>query len=199
MKKNNISIKQYRFTRLDRTNPQFDICNPKYNRSGFTLIELLIVLATITIINLAIVGFYITVTETSQRGSQSLNRVGFARSAMSLLSKDIRSATGIAPTFREYKTTGTSLILEGEQTYIVYIQDKVSPNILNRIVLNKDGKSAEMSFQIIRDLDSIQFTFDKQNVEQAARVTVALNCEQTQFMQQNILPLTAVTKLRVKY
>jgi prepilin-type N-terminal cleavage/methylation domain-containing protein len=164
-----------------------------FNQSGFTLIELLIVVSVIMIINLAVVEFFITGQETSQRGSQSLNRVGLARSSMSIISRDIRSATGIVPIFNRYKTNDSCLILKGKQT-VIYTTDK---NILQRIEYPAADNKVGLVFPLLKDVESIRFGFDTTNIEQTKLITVTISCCQMKFMDKNKYTITSISKLRV--
>lgn len=163
-------------------------------RSGFTLIELLIVVGVILIINLAVVEFFITAQETSQRGSQSLNRVGLARSSMSIINRDIRSAIGILPVFNKYTTSDSCLILKGKQI-VIYTTDK---NVLQRIAYQSTEKKMGLVFPLLKDVESIRFSFDTLNIEQAKLITVSISCSQMKFMGKNNFTITAATKLRNK-
>lgn len=164
------------------------------NQIGFTLIELLIVVSIILIINLAVVEFYITGQETSQRGSQSLNRVGLARSSMNIINRDIRSATGILPVFNNYKTSNSCLILKGKQT-VIYTTEK---NILQRIEYRAAEKKVGLVFPLLKDVESIRFNFDTTNMEQTKLITVSISCSQMKFMDKNEYTITSITKFRNK-
>jgi prepilin-type N-terminal cleavage/methylation domain-containing protein len=162
--------------------------------NGFTLIELLIVVAIIMVINVVIVSFFITTESKARIGSQSINRVGLARSALNLMTKDIRASTGILPSFLGYKTSESCLILNGNQT-IVYV---LNNNVLERIVYSPSLKRSGMKFTLIKEVDSIHIKFDTPNLGQVRLITVTLSCAQDKYMVQNIYTLTAVTKVRNK-
>ena len=163
-------------------------------RSGFTLIELLIVVAIIMVINVVIVNFFITTESKARIGSQSINRVGLARSALNLMTKDIRASTGIVPSFLGYKTSESCLILNGNQT-IVYI---LNNNVLDRIVYSPSINRSGMKFSLMREVDSMRIKFDTSKLDQVKLITVTLSCAQDKNMVQNIYTLTALTKVRNK-
>lgn len=160
--------------------------------SGFTLIELLIVVAIILIINLAVVELYFIGQDTTQRGSQSLNRVGLARSAMNIISRDIRSSTQVLPVYNNYKSNESCLILKGKQT-VVYT---VSNNILQRIEFSLSAKKTGVILPLAKDIDTLRFNFDTTDIEQVKLITVSFSCSQIKFMNKNEYILTSVTKLR---
>jgi prepilin-type N-terminal cleavage/methylation domain-containing protein len=163
-------------------------------KTGFTLIELLIVVAIIMIITLPIVGFFNTSQETAQRGNQSLNRVGLMRSATALISKDIRSSTGILLTYKNYTTNNSCLILNGDQPIVYFAQN----NSLQRLVFNSVKDKTGLVFSLLPDLDALQYKYDSSDITQAKLITVNLTCSQMKFMQKNDFTIVTVVKIRNK-
>ncbi|MFB3896213.1 MAG: type II secretion system protein J [bacterium] len=162
--------------------------------SGFTLVELLIVLAIISIINLAVVELFFIGQDTNQRGGQSLNRVGLARSAMNIINRDIRSSTQVLPVYYNYKSNESCLILKGKQT-VVYT---ISNHILQRIEFSLSAKKTGVMLPLAKDIDTLRFNFDTADIEQVKLITVSFSCSQMKFMNKNEYTLTSVTKLRNK-
>ena len=126
--------------------------------SGFTLIELLVIVVIASFMILALISLYVAGQRYFITGSAKADVLRDNRQVFNYISRDIKEAIQVLPSWDVYTTSSSCLVLQvpsldsndliidiyNELDYIVYRLNSEYPNRLERIIDANDGISSRM-------------------------------------------------------
>ncbi len=197
--------------------------NVKKNKAktkGFTLVELLVVVAIIAVIVLSLVALYSSGQRYFITESARTDMLQDSRFVLNWISRDIKEAIQVIPSWGSYTTATDCLVLEipsidangliidiaNDFDYIVYRLNPDHPQWLERIVDAKDGVSfkADSTRLIAKNVDS--FTLSSEGValssvgdfSAVSNINISMTTRQTIFSKTYQETLKTEVKMRNK-
>ncbi len=129
-------------------------------QKGFTLIELLIVMACFLVINLIIIHLFDFSLDSSQVRAPSFGKIGWQRTVLNQMAKDIRQADSVGKKYHAIKSSPETLILKlSDGNWVVYAKDTIHTDTLLRT--RYDSKGQGMTMTVLRDLQKVRFGVEK--------------------------------------
>jgi len=197
----------------------------KYNQEkskpkGFSLVELLVIVAIGSFLVLAMLSLYVAGQRYFMNGSARSDVLRDNRQVLNYVSRDVKEAIQVMPTWDVYTTSSDCLILQvssvdssgliididSQFDYIVYRLNSEYPNRMERIIDANDGVSnrVDSSRTIATRVNSFQLSSGGvelsavSNFEQVSSVDITLITTQSQLGRTFQETLRTGVKLRNK-